>query len=70
MLPGDIPTIVLTPSEHQPFTNAWRDAIGYVSGKNPVDTATATVDQIWEAAQKVYADYPGLLEAVRRFMNK
>jgi len=67
---GDIPAIALTEGEHQVFTNAWRDAIGYINGKNPVNTATATVDQIWKAAQIVYEQYPELLEYIRTFMNK
>jgi hypothetical protein len=67
---GEIPAIALTPGEHQFFTNAWRDAIGYINGRNVVNTATATVDQIWEAAQMVYGQYPELLEFIRKFMNK
>lgn len=70
MSAGDIPAIALTQAEHQPFTNAWRDAIGYIKGRNPVNTATATADDIWRAAQSVYAEYPRLLEFVRQFMNR
>jgi RHS repeat-associated protein len=67
---ADIPAIALTPSEHQVFTSAWRDVIGYTNSKNPITTATATVDDIWNAAQQVYAAYPRVLEFIQRFMNK
>jgi RHS repeat-associated protein len=67
---GDIPAIALTPGEHQVFTNAWRDAIGYITDKNPINTATATLDNIWAAAQDVYASYPELLEYVRIFLHR
>ena len=66
----EIPGTALTRAEHQPFTNAWRTEIGYINGKNPVNTLTATVDNIWEAAQNVYADYPELLEYIRMFIKK
>jgi hypothetical protein len=58
-------SVELTPEIHQGFTNAWRDAIGYISDKNTVNTITATVDDIWNAAQDIYANYPELLEAAR-----
>lgn len=59
-------SVVLTPDEHQVFTNAWRTALGYNnSGRTPV-TDTATVQQIWEAAIKVYNQYPTLLDAARK----
>ncbi len=62
---GKIPSIALTPEEHQVFTNAWRKAIGYIGDRNPITTANATKEQIWAAAQRIYRDYPELLEAVR-----
>lgn len=64
--PDNMPSVALTPQEHQVFTNAWRDAIAYSnSGKLP-NTITATADDIWQAAQRIYRDYPILTEAARR----
>lgn len=45
--------------------------IGYSTDKNKdIVTTNATIDDIWAAAQKVYADYPDLLEEVRKFLGK
>ena len=66
----DIPGVVLTPSEHQEFTQAWRDAIGYNNQNSEIITSTATRDDIWAAAQKVYANHPEMLEYCRRFLGK
>ncbi len=62
---GKIPSIALTAIEHQEFTNAWRQLIGYVTDNKALTTATATREDIWAAAQQIYAKYPELLEAVR-----
>ncbi len=55
-------SVAVTKAEHQVFTNAWRKLLPY--GK------TYTVNQVWNAAQKVYAKYPALLEAVRKALKK
>ena len=55
----------VTPQEHQVFTNAWRSAIGYNNSNNIINTVTATTNDIWIAAQKIYADYPALLDAAK-----
>ena len=52
-------SIALDPVQHRKYTNAWRKQIPY--GKNKGD-----IHQIWEAAQKIYADNPSLLEAARK----
>ena len=59
------PSIVLTPEEHQMFTNLWRTAIEYTNQAEIAATTTlnATPAKIWEAAQYVYKDYPALLNA-------
>jgi len=62
--------VAVTPEEHQVFTNAWRNAIGYINSNNPLNTGTATLEDIWLAAQKVYADYPALLEGARKILWK
>ena len=63
--PEKIPGIVLTKAEHQRFTNAWRDFIGYTGQKMSLTTKTASPEDVWKAAQEVYKDFPELLEAVR-----
>ncbi|MCP4128061.1 MAG: hypothetical protein GY753_13495, partial [Gammaproteobacteria bacterium] len=60
---GDILGVVLTHDEHVKFTNAWRSEIGYNNQKMDLLTDNAERDDIWEAAQRIYKDYPELLEA-------
>jgi len=54
-------SIVLTKEEHQVFANAWRAAVPYGT-----DYATLSAQQIWEHAQRIYADYPELLDAAKK----
>jgi len=68
--PASIPSIVLTREEHQAFTSAWRNAIGYDNMGSAIRTSTATLEDVWMAAQSVYRDYPELLDAVRRALGK
>ena len=68
--PASIPSIVLTREEHQAFTGAWRNAIGYDNMGSAIRTSTATLEDVWMAAQSVYRDYPELLDAVRRALGK
>lgn len=51
-------TILVTRSEHQVFTNAWRQAIPYGAG-----TRNATRFEIESAARRIYAAYPEILRA-------
>ena len=67
---GKIPSVALTPQEHQAFTNAWRNAIGYDNMKSVLTTSSATLDDVWRAAQSVYRQYPELLDAVRQLLGK
>lgn len=55
----DWATIVVTRSEHQVFTNAWRRAIPYGAG-----TRTASRAQIEGTARQIYSDYPEILRAL------
>jgi RHS repeat-associated protein len=55
---GDMLSIALDKADHRVFTKLWRDALPY--GKK------YTVDQIWQAAQDVYKNYPILLDAAKR----
>jgi hypothetical protein len=55
----DMLSIVVNPSQHQIFTNAWRNAIPYGSG-----TQGATRASVEAAARRIYADFPGILDAL------
>ena len=55
---GKFASVVVTPEEHQIFTNAWRVAIGYGQG-----TINATVNDLINAVSNVYKDYPALKDA-------
>jgi len=52
---------VLTVEEHQAFTNARRAQIPY-----RIDYAQIPLDDLWIAAQQVYANNPELLESARQ----
>ncbi len=51
-------SIALDKDTHRKFTNEWRTALPY---KRP-----HTSEEIWEVAQKIYQQYPELLEAARK----
>jgi len=53
-------SVAVTTTEHQAFTNAWRQLIPYGT-----DYSKLNQSQIWDAAQKVYKDYPQLLDAAK-----
>ncbi len=61
-------SIVLTPQEHQVFTNAWRTAISTDNMVNPgwtgAYTSDATLENIKEAARQIYVNYPEILQAL------
>jgi len=63
-VPNQMISVVLDPTTHQKFTNAWRDAIGYSNSLNSLNTNTATPEQIWQAARRIYQNYPELLQAL------
>lgn len=63
--PNEMLAVSVTREEHQQLTNGWRRAIGYSNSNNPVNTRTAGPQEIWEAAQQVYARHPELLRCVR-----
>jgi RHS repeat-associated protein len=56
---GQMKSIVVTKPEHQVFTNAWRSLISY--GK---ETRFATPEEIYKAAERVYAGYTAILKAL------
>ncbi|MBQ7389736.1 MAG: RHS repeat-associated core domain-containing protein [Clostridia bacterium] len=55
-------SIALSHDDHLVFTKAWREAIPY---KTAFDT-----DQIWNSAQRIYANYPELLAAARKTLGR
>jgi RHS repeat-associated protein len=57
--PGEMASIAVTASEHQAFTNAWRQAIPYGAG-----TRAATRAQVEGVAKDVYAAYPDIMSAL------
>ena len=54
-------SIALTHDEHVVFTRQWRKAIPYKT--------SYSIDDIWNAAQDIYANYPALLEAARKTLG-
>ncbi len=52
--------VVVDSAEHKPFTEKWQEAIPY-----GIKTTQATIDEIWKAAQWIYAKYPILLDAAK-----
>ena len=64
--PGQMQSVALTPEEHQVFTNMWSSYIGYDTWNAAITTSTATIEDIWFAAQQIYANHPELLEVARQ----
>jgi RHS repeat-associated protein len=58
----DIPSVSLTPAQHQAFTNAWRAAFPYSNQAGHV--AAPTLEQIIAAAQTIYAGQPIYFQAI------
>lgn len=56
MRADDMLSIVINPRSHQIFTNAWRRLIPYET--------KPSVAQIEAAARQIYANYPGILDAL------
>lgn len=54
-------SIALDKKTHRQFTNAWRNEYKYGTVYRELSK-----DDIWKAAQKVYAEYPDLLKAARK----
>ena len=56
-------SVAVTATEHQGFTNAWRSIFPY-----GMDYSDVTIDMLWDAAQKIYKDYPDLLDAAKTIL--
>ena len=59
-------SVALLPSDHQPYTNAWRQQIGYNGSNASVTTGTATLQQVWDAAMLIYAGSEDILNALEQ----
>lgn len=58
-------SVAVTREEHQKFTNAWRKAFAHGS-----DYSEITIDDLWREAQKIYENYPDLLDAAKKILGK
>ena len=58
---GNLQSVILSPEEHQVFTNLWRRSITYGEG-----TRGATKESVLAAAQQIYAQYPELLNLLEQ----
>ena len=67
--PKFMKSIAVTPEQHQLFTNAWRSLIGYNNSSADVVTATAKEVDIYNAALKIYKDFPEIIEIIRHAME-
>ncbi len=67
---GSIPSVVVTPEEHQVFTNEWRSVIGYVNSISNINTSKATYQDVYSAVNRIYQNYPVLLEESRHFLER
>ncbi len=63
-----MPSVALTQAEHGVYTRAWQQEIGYASWNVAITTANATKQDIWMAAQKIYAECPVLLDLCKTLL--
>ena len=61
---GNWKSIVVTLVEHVNFTKSWLREIPRKNSSNPLNTLTASVQDLKIAAKKVYKDYPEILKAL------
>jgi RHS repeat-associated protein len=62
---GTMPSVAVTPFQHQIFTNAWRAAFPY----GVTNYQTLTKEAIWVEAQRIYANYPALLASAQQTLG-
>jgi RHS repeat-associated protein len=61
----DMLSIVVTQTEHDAFTKAWQQEIGYNGWKvADITTGTAVKSDVEAAAQRIYKNYPEILNAL------
>lgn len=61
---SQVPSVALTKEEHRKFTNQWRKAFEYGTR----DYNEVKVEEIWDTAQRIYANYPELLDWTYRIL--
>ncbi len=65
---GEWKSVVLKAAgEHPAITTAWRQKIPYITdtpGPGGLNTVTATIDDIKQAASEIYQDFPEILQAL------
>ena len=64
---GSMLAIALTPEIHQYFDNEWNDWWDdlFGSGTKRCSEQIVTLEEVFEAAEEIYADDPDILAAVR-----
>ena len=62
--PGEMLSIVLTPTEHQKFTNAWHAHFPRLREAAHIPYNELSPKQIEEAAREIYAGFPEILKAL------
>ena len=67
--PDENPCTPLTHTDYVPYTNAWREEIPYSNSSSVLNTNTATIPDIWNAAQKIYSEDPDYLDAVNQYLH-
>ena len=65
-----IPSVVLDKDVHKGFTDAWLAEIARINSAKSPRTNTATLDDVWEAAQRVYKNDPEYLAAVKEALGR
>jgi RHS repeat-associated protein len=68
--PNTWPSVLVTPEEHQIFTNLMRDAIPYSNSPAAINTLTASPENILNAVTTIYAEYPSLLETTLQWLSQ
>ncbi|MCX7385293.1 MAG: hypothetical protein NTX48_01400 [Planctomycetales bacterium] len=61
---GGMLSVVLTPKEHQAFTNAWRDRFPRLGQAGHIPYTDLSPQQIEDAAREIYAGFPEILKAL------
>jgi hypothetical protein len=63
------PCTPLSSANHLEYTNAWRREIPYSNSRATTTTINATIDNIRDAVQRIYANNPEYLDAFLKFIN-
>jgi len=58
----DMLSIATESEAHDRITREWRRAIGYVGDSNPLNTATATIEDVVREARRIYSNLPEIID--------